>query len=343
MFLSTKTLTKCLLAKPNNQSLPFVYGLITSSPSSNNQLKFNNIRFYSSTSITNNNSNKNNNNNNNDDDENQKRLYDAKNNSPVYHQNSTLYSYTPREVLQRIEKEFKMPPVYQPITVSDKLACYSVKFLRKFSNLFFREKYIHYALLLETIAAIPGLVAGALIHLKVLRTMENNNWIKILLDESENERMHLLSFIQLTKPSLWERGLVAVVQGIYWNLFLACYLISPKTCHRATGYLEAEAVISYTNFLRDIDAGLVKNIKAPPIAIEYWGLPKDASLRDLILVIRQDEVDHHDVNHEISDKISLKNNDPILLHNHFIEHPTTTTKVEKSTKTNNQQSPNPAV
>ncbi|KAK5582787.1 hypothetical protein RB653_004373 [Dictyostelium firmibasis] len=237
--------------------------------------------------------------------------------NPLYHRNSTLYSFTPRDVLTKIEKDFVMPPSYEAKNLSDNFAKYSVIFLRKFSNLFFKEKFLHYAIVLETVAAVPGLVAGMFLHLKTLRNMQQNNWIKILMDEMENERMHLLSFMELTKPTITERALVAVTQAIYWNLFLVFYLASPKTAHRFTGYLEEQAVITYTHMLEDIDSGKVPNYKAPKIAIEYWGLPEDATLRDLILVIRQDESDHRLVNHEISNKIILNNNEPIVLENHF--------------------------
>jgi len=169
--------------------------------------------------------------------------------------------------------------------------------------LVFREKYIHYACVLETVAAVPGMVAGMLHHLSCLRFMEHDNWIKTLLDEAENERMHLMTMIDLSKPTRFERTLIAIAQFGYWHAFLMLYAISPKTAHRFTGYLEEEAVITYTNMLIDIDTGRVKNVKAPPLAIEYWGLPEDATLRDTILVIRADEMEHRDVNHRFSEII----------------------------------------
>ncbi|EGC40117.1 hypothetical protein DICPUDRAFT_44721 [Dictyostelium purpureum] len=235
--------------------------------------------------------------------------------TPQYHRNSTLYTHTPREALANIEKNFVFPTPYEPKTIGDHFAKNTVQLLRKVSNLFFREKYIHYAIVLETIASVPGLCGGAMLHLRALRTMESNNWIKALMDESENERIHLMSFIELTKPTLIERTMVAAAQAVFWNLYLVGYAISPKIMHRVVGYLEHEAVKTYTNFLADIDAGKVENIPASKLAIEYWGLPADATLRDMILVIREDEMDHRLVNHEISNKIALDNNDPIIIEN----------------------------
>lgn len=75
------------------------------------------------------------------------------------------------------------------------------------------------------------------------------------------------------------------------------YLLSPKLAHRVVGYLEEEAIHSYTLYLNDIDRGEIENVPAPAIAIDYWRLPKDATLKDVITVIRADEAHHRDVNH----------------------------------------------
>ena len=66
-------------------------------------------------------------------------------------------------------------------------------------------------------------------------------------------------------------------------------MISPPACHRFVGYLEEEACRTYTHVLRDMDAGALpewNGVMAPPIAIKYWKLDKDATLRDVILAIR---------------------------------------------------------
>jgi hypothetical protein len=58
---------------------------------------------------------------------------------------------------------------------------------------------------------------------------------------------------------------------------------------RFVGYLEEQAVITYTNILDDLDSGLLplwKTLPAPPIAINYWRLPHDSMMRDVILAIR---------------------------------------------------------
>ncbi len=187
---------------------------------------------------------------------------------------------------------------YHPRNFSDKVALIFTKILRLFADLFFKKRYGHRAVILETVAAVPGMVAGMLNHLKSLRKMqEDRGWIKILLDEAENERMHLMTFINIAKPSMFERFLVIFVQGIFFNLYFLMYLISPRTCHRIVGYFEEQAIISYTEYLDEIDNGNIENIAAPQIAIDYWNLPNFAKLRDVIIAVRNDEMGHRDVNH----------------------------------------------
>ena len=73
---------------------------------------------------------------------------------------------------------------------SDRLAYAFVKFLRFCADTFFARRYGHRAVVLETIAAVPGMVGGALQHLRSLRRMESDHgWIHTLLEEAENERM----------------------------------------------------------------------------------------------------------------------------------------------------------
>ncbi len=187
---------------------------------------------------------------------------------------------------------------YQPRNFSDKVALIFTQILRLFADLFFKKRYGHRAVILETVAAVPGMVAGMLNHLKSLRKMkEDRGWIKILLDEAENERMHLMTFINIAKPSMFERFIVIFVQGIFFNLYFLMYLLSPRTCHRIVGYFEEQAIISYTEYLEEIDNGNIKNIAAPQIAIDYWNLPNYAKLRDVIIAVRNDEIGHRDVNH----------------------------------------------
>tara|TARA_A100001011_G_C14104159_1_gene754126 strand:+ start:266 stop:931 length:666 start_codon:yes stop_codon:yes gene_type:complete len=191
---------------------------------------------------------------------------------------------------------------YKPQNFSDHFALAFTKFLRFLADTFFKKKYGHRAVVLETVAAVPGMVAGMLLHLKSLRKMQDDKgWIKTLLDEAANERMHLMTFIKIAKPTLLERFIIMIAQFIFIITYLIIYLISQKTAHRIVGYFEEEAVISYSEYLKEIEEGKIENIKAPEIAINYWNLPLNSRLKDVIEVIRNDEAGHRDVNHNFSD------------------------------------------
>jgi ubiquinol oxidase len=194
---------------------------------------------------------------------------------------------------------------HTPTGASDRIAFAFVKLLRFFADTFFAKRYGHRAVVLETVAAVPGMVAGMLIHLRCLRRMQDDQgWIRTLLDEAENERMHLMTFIEVCKPTLFERFVVVAVQWLFYLFFFALYLVSSRTAHRVVGYFEEEAVISYTHYLAEIDEGRSVNGPAPALAIRYWDLAPDARLRDVIEVVRADEAHHRDVNHAFANEIS---------------------------------------
>lgn len=198
-------------------------------------------------------------------------------------------------------------PHHKPENISDSIAYGVVKFLRFFADKLFAKRYGNRAVVLETVAAVPGMVGGLLQHLKCLRHIKDDEgWIRELLDEAENERMHLMTFIEIAKPSRLERVIIMIVQAIFYNFYFFLYLLFPKTAHRMVGYFEEEAVISYDLYLAEIDAGKQENIPAPEIAIKYWNLGKNATLRDVVIAVRDDECKHRDVNHSFAKKLMKK-------------------------------------
>lgn len=187
----------------------------------------------------------------------------------------------------------------------DRLARGFTKLLRFFADAFFAKRYGHRAVVLETVAAVPGMVASTLQHLKSLRNMsDDHGWIRTLLDEAENERMHLLTFIEIAQPTRLERWLIILAQGAFYNAFFLLYLVSPYTAHRVVGYFEEEAVISYTDYLAQVAAGRQENVAAPQLAIDYWQLSPTARLSDVIIAVRADEAGHRDVNHAFADQLA---------------------------------------
>jgi len=203
---------------------------------------------------------------------------------------------------------------HQPKGFSDRFAYGFTKLLRFCADTFFAKRYGHRAIVLETVAAVPGMVGATLNHLKCLRRMKDDNgWIRTLMEEAENERMHLMTFIEVARPTWFERFVIIAVQWVFYLAFFALYLISAKTAHRVVGYFEEEAVISYTHYLNEIDEGRSPNVPAPAIARRYWKLPETATLRDVVLVVRADEAHHRDVNHGFSNELAGK---PVDYENH---------------------------
>ena len=187
---------------------------------------------------------------------------------------------------------------------SDRVAYAITRGLRFFADTFFATRYGNRAIVLETVAAVPGMVGAALIHLRCLRWMrDDEGWIRTLMDEAENERMHLMTFIEIARPNWLERSLVLIAQALFFTFFLMLYVVSARTAHRLVGYFEEQAVISYTHYLAEIDSGRVDNVPAPKLAIDYWSLPATARLREVVLAVRADEAEHRDVNHDFANTL----------------------------------------
>jgi ubiquinol oxidase len=193
----------------------------------------------------------------------------------------------------------------EPADFSDRVAYFLTMTFRLFADTFFAKRYGHRAVVLETVAGVPGMVAGMWQHLRSLRNMapDERGWIKTLLEEAENERMHLMIFIEIAQPSRFERLLILFAQFVFWHFYFILYVFFPKTAHRMVGYFEDQAVVSYTQYLAEIDAGRTENIPAPEIARNYYKLADDATLRDVVIAVRADEQGHADVNHGMADEL----------------------------------------
>lgn len=188
------------------------------------------------------------------------------------------------------------------MNIGDTFAKSQTKFFRFFADTFFAKRYGHRAVVLETIAGVPGMVAGMWIHLKSLRQMKTGfgPQIRELLAEAENERMHLMFFIEIAKPNWFERILILLAQAVFWHYYFIMYVFFPRTAHRMVHYFEEEAVKSYTAYLEMIKNKQIENVPAPKLAIDYYGLKKSAKLSDMIECVRADEQKHSEVNLKFS-------------------------------------------
>ena len=189
--------------------------------------------------------------------------------------------------------------------ISDAFALSMTKFFRIIADTFFAKRYGHRAVVLETVAGVPGMVAGVWMHFKSLRVMKAGygEQIREMLAEAENERMHLMFFIEIAKPNYFERFIVLLAEVIFGLFYLFMYIFFTRTAHRMIGYFEDEAVKSYTEYLELVESGKVENIQAPKLAINYYKLGTDAKLSDLIRCVRADEEHHSETNHNYADNL----------------------------------------
>ena len=199
------------------------------------------------------------------------------------------------QILEKINRE----------NISDAFALSMTKFFRLIADTFFAKRYGHRAVVLETVAGVPGMVAGVWMHFKSLRKMKvgYGEQIREMLAEAENERMHLMFFIEIAKPNYFERFIVLFSQMIFGLFYLFMYIFFTRTAHRMIGYFEDEAVKSYTEYLEMVESGKVENIPAPNLAISYYGIGSDSKLSDLIRCVRADEEHHSETNHNYADNL----------------------------------------
>lgn len=144
---------------------------------------------------------------------------------------------------------------HEPEGYGDRLALSMITAVRKSFDLISgynpekmnERNWLNRIVFLETVAGVPGMIGGMSRHLKSLRTLEHDHgWIHHLLQEAENERMHLFIFLQLRNPGAFMRISIALSQFGFFNLYFFMYMINSRFAHRFVGYLEEEAVHTYT-------------------------------------------------------------------------------------------------
>lgn len=227
------------------------------------------------------------------------------------------------------ELEEKMSTLYrhEPKTLSDHIMnklMYSLyhtfNFITGYDAVDPSVKAIEWRLIiLESIAGVPGFVAAGFRHFRSLRLLKRDyGWIATLLEEAENERMHLLICLHTFEANFVTRSLVVAAQVVMTPFLMLVYLVHPWSMHRFVGYLEETACHTYVNVIKNVEtpgsklhAGWSK-LPAPEMAIGYYRLPKDALWVDSLKCMMADECNHRDVNHTFAD---MKSDDP----NPFVE------------------------
>ncbi len=194
---------------------------------------------------------------------------------------------------------------HEPQSWSDRFASGVARLMVSCTDGLLSRRYGHRVIVIETVAAVPAMVAATLLHLKCLRRMtDDRGWIRTFMEEAENQRAHLMAFVALEHPSTSERLLIAVAQGIFYNAYFLLYLLSARTAHRMAAYLAEQSVQGYSDYLRRLDNGSEEMLAAPPFAIAYWDLAPEAKLGDMIVAIRADEAIHRDIHHAFADALA---------------------------------------
>jgi len=206
----------------------------------------------------------------------------------------------------------KNKKLHIPVTFSDKVMRGIMQTLYRGFNFItgYREenpptKSIEWRLIvLESFAGVPGFLAAAFRHFYSLRTMQRDHGaIFTLLEEAENERMHLLVCMKMFEANLLTRAMVITAQVTMTPFLMAVWMIKPGALHRFVAYLEETAVHTYFNIIKQCDTpGTHLNkdwakLPAPDIAKAYWRLQPDATWRETLGHILADEAHHRDVNH----------------------------------------------
>jgi len=228
-----------------------------------------------------------------------------------------------------IENARSFQPKHNPKTAVDKFLYTLVRFCyHGFNTISFYNQHdpsgkaVKFRLIfLESIAGVPGMVGAAARHFKSLRNLERDHgWIHTLLEEAENERMHLL-----TVMTMFQAGRMAKLCVFSAQMFLAPALtvvafINPKYIHRFVGYLEETAVHTYSHIIEKMETPGSKlqkewgHLMAPDIAKQYWRMEDNATWLDVIKQIMADEANHRDVNHTFASINSNETNPYIQKH-----------------------------
>lgn len=195
------------------------------------------------------------------------------------------------------------------------------------------SKWLTRIIFLESVAGVPGMAAAFIRHLHSIRVLKRDRaWIETLLDEAYNERMHLLTFIKLGHPSWFTRLFVWIAQGVFCNVFFFTYLLFPRYCHRLVGYLEEEAVSTYSHLIRDLRDGVLPHfdgVTVPEVAQHYWPeLTDKSTFEELIQRVRADESKHREVNHTLANLNQAADRNPYAMELKDRSHPQPSMKLD---------------
>jgi len=209
---------------------------------------------------------------------------------------------------------------YEPRTFGDRFALYSCKAMRKVFDLITlynygqmtEERYIRRFVCHGVVAAVPGMIGAMLRHMKSLSIMRiDGGWIHHMLEEAENQRVHLFTCMDIQKPNFILRAGFLCVQAMFIASYALLYFCSPRVAHRFVGYMKEQSIRTYSHAIKDMKEGKLKQwdtLAAPKVARRYWNMGEDAKFKDVLYYIRADEILHREINHHFAD---MKKSEPM--------------------------------
>ena len=73
------------------------------------------------------------------------------------------------------------------------------------------------------------------------------------------------------------------MQGLFFNAYFVAYMLSPKLCHSFVGYLEEEAVKTYTHVISDLDKGRLPEWSTKKVIMSLQPLKHGCYMQDMRL------------------------------------------------------------
>jgi len=183
-------------------------------------------------------------------------------------------------------------------------------------------------IILESVAGVPGMLGAMFRHFRSLRQLERDHgFIFTLLEEAENERMHLIVCMAFFEAGPVTRAVVQLAQLAMTPFLAGLYFIRPQLLHRFVGYLEETAVHTYTNIVQLTETpgtqlhAAWKETPAPAVAIKYWQMDERAMWVDCLARMLADESHHRDVNHALADepRAQMFGQDNPFVHEHMAD------------------------
>jgi len=268
--------------------------------------------------------------------------------------------WTEREIAERMETaDLKHVPQNTSEFVLQKLvrvAYHSFNYVTGYQAADPPPKSIGYRLIiLESVAGVPGMLGGMFRHFRSLRQLERDHgFIFTLLEEAENERMHLITCMGFFEAGPLTRVVVSAGQLAMTPFLAGLYIVRPQLLHRFVGcaslsnarcrlsdtpepraceptlgsYLEETAVHTYTNIVTMAETPGTQlhtawnDVPAPDVAINYWQMSDDATWVDCLKRMLADESHHRDVNHALASMPHEKlfGNDNPFVHEHIADY-----------------------